>query len=151
MLWNKDFAMRFFSILAIFAFPILDLIVTQRFAHSISVSIWFLLLTAALIGVLLIRNEGLHFRARFMAALTSATAHDPNPWRSVVLSGRKVAAGFLLLLPGIMSDAAALALLIVPLNVASRLLPMWATSLSRQTAGAAPRRGTYDGSYRRVE
>jgi UPF0716 family protein affecting phage T7 exclusion len=68
-----------------------------------------------------------------------------------VLSGRKVAAGFLLLLPGIMSDAAALALLIVPLNVASRLLPMWATSLSRQTAGAAPRRGTYDGSYRRVE
>jgi UPF0716 protein FxsA len=143
--------MRFLSILAIFAFPILDLFVTKQFAQSISISVWVLLLAAALVGVLLIRNEGLHFRARFMAALTSATAHDPNPWRSVVLSGRKVVAGFLLLLPGIMSDATALALLLVPLNVASRLLPMWATSLSRRTAGATPTRGTYDGSFRRVD
>ncbi len=145
--------MRLLSILAIFALPILDLMVTQQFAKASSVSIWVLLLGAALLGVLLIRTEGLQFRARFMAALTSATAHEPNPWRSVVMSGKKVAAGLLLLLPGIMSDVAALALMLVPLNVASRLLPAWATSLSRHTAGAtpAPARGTYDGSFRRVE
>jgi UPF0716 protein FxsA len=143
--------MRFFSIIVIFALPILDLIVTQRLAHTISISVWVLLLSAALFGVILIRNEGLHFRARFMAALTSATAHDPNPWRAVVLSGRKVAAGFLLLLPGIMSDAAALALMLIPLNVASRLLPMWASSLSRHTASAPSAHGTYDGSFRRVD
>ncbi len=145
--------MRFISVLAIFALPILDLAVTQQFAKASSLSLWVLLLGAAFLGVLLIRNEGLFFRARFMAALTSATAHEPNPWRSVVMSGKKVAAGVLLLLPGILSDAAALALMLVPLNVASRLLPAWATSLSRQTVrpGGATNREPFDGSFRRID
>jgi UPF0716 protein FxsA len=150
---GDEVSMRFLSIIAIFALPILDLAVTRQFAQASSISIWVLLLGAALAGVLLIRAEGMAFRARFMAALTSATAHEPNPWRSVVMSGKKVAAGFLLLLPGILSDVAALALFLVPLNVASRLLPAWATSLSRQpTAGPARREsGVIDGTYRRVE
>jgi UPF0716 family protein affecting phage T7 exclusion len=59
---------------------------------------------------------------------------------SLLDSGRKVLAGILFMLPGILSDVAALALLALPINLTGRLQP--------QTSGGPK---VMDGEYRRVE
>jgi UPF0716 protein FxsA len=139
--------MRRLAFIALFVFPVLDVFVTREFARRLDSPMWMWLLGAALLGILLVRHEGLSFKARFMAALTAAAAQDTNPWRSVVNSGRKIAAGILLIVPGVLSDTLALAMLLVPLNVAARLVPAWVTTTRR--GAMSPR--TLDGSYRRVD
>jgi UPF0716 protein FxsA len=128
--------------------------VTREFATQLNSSVWVWFGVAALVGLALIRYEGLSFRARFMAALTAAVSQDTNPWRSVVNSARKVVAGILFILPGVMSDVAAIAILLVPLNVAARLVPAWLPSAARTVGGMSGARSgprTLDGSYRRVD
>ncbi len=136
--------MRRFWILLAVAFPVLDVVVTMEFTRTLGLSVWWWLALAALVGVWLIRREGRSFKVRFMAALTAAaSAQDPHPWRSVLDSGRKVLSGVLLLLPGAMSDLMAGLLLMIPLNIAARLIPVWATSRMRG--------GAYEGNFRRID
>lgn len=142
--------MRRFLFLLALILPVLDILATNAFAQRINGSVWWLFAAGAIVGVLLIRKERQHFRARFMSALTAAASQDPNPWRGVIDSGRKVVAGILFLVPGLLSDMSALVLLLVPINVAARLIPAWATSTMRSTA--QPHRAqTYDAPFRRVE
>ncbi|MDH4181132.1 MAG: FxsA family protein, partial [Betaproteobacteria bacterium] len=85
-------------------------------------------------GIVLLRNERLAFRARTLAAL-----HGDEPLlRGVVDSGRKVLAGFLLLLPGVVSDLLAVALLMLPLNVGPAF-------------GTASGNRAIEGRFRRIE
>lgn len=127
--------MRFVLLLAILlGFPIVDLYATVRMAQWSGVPVWVWIGLALLSGIALLRNERLAFRARTLAALRG----DEPLLRGVVDSGRKVLAGFLLLLPGVLSDVVALALLMLPLNVGT------------VTGGPAPRRDI-DGSFRRIE
>ncbi len=142
--------MRLLLALCIFALPILDIVVTAQLAEASGISVWWVLAASALVGVMMLRHERTYFRARFMSALTSASAHEPHPWRAVINSGRKVVAGLLLLLPGAMSDVLAFTIMLIPLNVAARLLPAWATSTMRPTAAGADSR-VYDGNYRRID
>ena len=73
----------------------------------------------------------------FLAAVTAGSA----PLLSSLLdSGRKVLAGVLFLLPGIVSDCAALLLLALPLNLTTRLQP--------QMSGGGE---VLDGEYRRLD
>jgi UPF0716 protein FxsA len=139
--------MRRLCFVALFVFPILDIVVTRELASRLESSVWWWFAAAAVVGIWLIRHEGLSFRARFMAALTAAVSQDTNPWRSVINSARKVLAGVLLILPGVLTDVLALTLLLIPINVASRLVPAWVASTVRPQMGSR----TIDGSYRRVD
>lgn len=132
--------MRFVLMLAILlGFPIVDLYATMRIAEWSGVPVWIWLALAIVSGIALLRNERLAFRARTLAAM-----HGDEPLlRGVVDSGRKVLAGFLLLLPGVISDVMAVALLMLPLNVGSAL-------------GAAGARSPFarrdlDAEYRRID
>ena len=127
--------MRFVLLVAILlGFPLADLYATLRIAQWTGVPVWVWLSLGLATGIVLLRNERLAFRARTLAALRG----DEPLLRGVVDSGRKVLAAFLLMLPGVLSDVVALALLMLPLNVGPAF----------GTAGGVR---TFEGRFRRIE
>jgi UPF0716 protein FxsA len=135
--------MRFVVLVILLAFPIVDLFATLRFARWSGVPIWVWLALSTVSGLLLLRNERDSFRARMVAAL-----HGEQPlMRGVLDSGRKVLAGFLLLLPGLVSDLIALALLMLPINTGRSYEPQPVAA----GRGGFRRSDALDGEYRRIE
>jgi UPF0716 protein FxsA len=104
--------MRFVVLAIVLAFPLFDLYVTTRFARWSGVPLWVWLVVPALGGMFLLRNERLEFRARTVAALHGEQAG----LRGLLDSGRKVLAGMLFIIPGLLTDAIALMLLALPIN-----------------------------------
>ena len=129
--------MRFVVMLIVLIFPILDVVVTMRFARWTGIPAAALLLGPAIAGSLLLRHERVAFRARTLAALRG----DQPLLRGLLDSGRKVLAAILLIVPGLVSDLMALTLLLLPLNLGASFAPM--------TAGTVRR--VVDGDYRRVD
>jgi UPF0716 protein FxsA len=131
--------MRFVFLAIVLAFPILDLLVTVRFARWSGVPIWAWLGMSVIGGFLLLRNERIAFRDNIVASM-----HGGQPLlRGLLDSGRKVLAGVLLLLPGVISDLVALVLLALPINMGGSFGPA--------AAGNGGRRGAIDGEYRRLD
>jgi UPF0716 protein FxsA len=129
--------MRFVVLAIVLAFPAIDLLATVRFARWTGVPVWTWLAVSTCAGFLLLRNERVAFRAN-----TAAAMHGQQlALRGLFDSGRKVLAGFLFLLPGVISDLMALVLLALPLNV------------GLEAPGLQPRRRSrsdaLDGEYRR--
>jgi UPF0716 protein FxsA len=105
--------MRFLVLGILMAFPAADLYLTARVARWTGIPLWVFLGGSFVAGALLLRNERIAFRTRTVAALHG----DQASLRGLLDSGRKVLAGFLLMLPGLVSDLIALTLLALPLNV----------------------------------
>jgi UPF0716 protein FxsA len=136
--------MRFLLLAIVLTFPVVDLLVTLRFARWSGVPIWLWLTGSAMAGLWVLANERVQFRARTLAAFRG----DQSLMRGLLDSGRRVLAGVLLIAPGILSDGAALLLLLLPINQRSEFGPQ------PVAAGRAPyRRGrtTVDGDYRRLD
>jgi len=89
--------MRLIVFAIVLAFPVLDLYATVRFARWSGVPVWVWIALSTLAGLVLLRNERLAFRARTVAALHG----EQSVLRGLLDSGRKVLAGMLLLLPGV--------------------------------------------------
>ena len=132
--------MRLVYLMIVLGFPLLDLYVTVRVARWTNVPAWAWLGLPLIAGFLLLRNERLAFRARTIAAMHG----EESLLRGLVDSGRKVLAGFLLLLPGVISDVMALVLLALPLNIGHR-------DHAPRAAGFGRPRAPFEGEYRRVE
>jgi UPF0716 protein FxsA len=136
--------MRFVYLLIVLGFPLLDLFATLRIARWTGVPMWAWLALPLVAGFLLLRSERHAFRARTIAALHG----EHSALRELFDSGRKVMAGFLLILPGVVSDVVALALLALPLNVGSG-------AYAARTAGAGRGHGTarapIEGEFRRMK
>ena len=134
--------MRFAMLVIVLGFPLIDLYATVRVARFTGVPVVVWLGMAALAGIFLLRNERMAFRANTVAAM-----HGEQPLlRGLFDSGRKVLAGMLLPLPGVLSDVMALALLALRFNLGHE----YAT----RTAGSGDYRGrrkSIDGEYRRLE
>jgi UPF0716 protein FxsA len=128
--------MRFVLLAIVLAFPILDLYATVRVARWTGVPVWIWLALPMTAGFLLLRNE----RGNFRSNITAAMHGEQALLRGLVDSGRKVAAGVLFLMPGIVSDLIALVLLALPINVGRRIE-------AHASAGAR----TMDGHYRRID
>jgi UPF0716 protein FxsA len=129
--------MRIVLLVILLGFPAVDVFVTIRFAEWTGVPVWFWLGAGMLAGWALLSNERVAFRAKSHAALSG---HAPL-LSSLLDSGRKVLAGILFLLPGILTDVAALLLLALPIN----LTP---SRLQTQASGGGE---ILDGEYRRLE
>jgi UPF0716 protein FxsA len=136
--------MRFVVLAILLGFPVADVWLTARFARWAGIPLWVLLVGSFLAGLLLLRNERIAFRARTVAALHG------EQWlmRGLVDSGRKVLAGFLLMLPGLVSDVIALTLLLLPLNVGSAFEPQ--PVMAGRAGGRRPF-DAIDGDYRRLD
>ncbi len=126
--------MRFLAFAIVLSFPVLDLLATARFARWTGISTWIWLAGGLVAGVALLRNERVAFHARTVAAMHG----EASMLRELLDSGRKVLAGFLFILPGVMSDLFALGLLLLPIN----------TGLKTQSA---MRGGAIDGDFRRLD
>ena len=132
--------MRFVYLLIVLGFPVFDLFATVHIARWTGVPAWAWLGLPVVAGFLLLRNERIAFRDNIVASM-----HGGQPLlRGLLDSGRKVLAGFLLLLPGVISDVLALLLLALPLNIGRGLGPLTA-------GGGATDRRTLDGEFRRLD
>lgn len=109
--------MRLILFAIVLGFPLVDVYATIRFARWSGTPVWAWLALASIAGLVLLRSERDAFRARTVAALHG----EQSVLRGLLDSGRKVLAGVLLLLPGILSDVLALALLALPINTGARL------------------------------
>ncbi len=137
--------MRFLVLMIVLAFPVADLYLSTRIARMTGIPIWVWLVGSFAVGTLLLRNERIAFRAKTLAALHG----EQSLLRGLLDSGRKVLAGLLLMLPGIVSDLIALVLLALPLNVGRSFEPQPAG-----TSGSTARRREFDaieGEHRRIE
>jgi UPF0716 protein FxsA len=136
--------MRFVYLMIVLGFPLLDLYATSRIARWSGIPIWVWLGLPLIAGFVLLRNERMTFRAKTIAAMHG----EHLVLRGLLDSGRKVLAGFLLLLPGVISDVIALVLLALPLNVGNgERIPGIATA----GRSAPPRRSALDGEFRRLD
>ena len=126
--------MRFLAFAIVLSFPVLDLLATARFARWTGVSLWVWLAGGLVAGIALLRNERVAFHSRTVAAMHG----EASMLRELLDSGRKVLAGFLFILPGVVSDLFGLGLLLLPIN----------TGLRTQSA---MRGGAIDADYRRIE
>ncbi len=135
--------MRFVVLCILMLFPLLDVLVTARFARWSGVPMWMWLTASALAGLWVLANERVQFRARTLAAFRG----DASLWRGLLDSGRRVLAGVLLIVPGILSDVIALLLLLFPINQRGAFDPQTVT------AGRASYRDrrTLDGDYHRLD
>ncbi len=131
--------MRFVLLAIVLAFPAIDLLATVRFARWTGIPVWMWLAMSTTAGFVLLHNERVAFRAS-----TVASMHGQQlTLRGLFDSGRKVLAGVLFILPGVISDLLALVLLALPLNVGRDLEPQSAHPHRRA------RSESFDGDYRR--
>ena len=136
--------MRFVTLSIVVLFPLIDLFVTARFARWSGVPMWIWLTGSGIAGLWVLTNERMQFRARTVAALRG----DQSLMRGLLDSGRRVLAGILLLVPGILTDAVALVLLLLPINQRGGFGPQ------PVAAGQAPyrsERSALDGDYRGLD
>src|SRR5450432_1574216 len=115
-------SMRFVVMLIVLIFPVLDVIATMRFARWSGIPMSALMIAPAIAGSLLLRHERVAFRAKTLAALRG----DQPLLRGLLDSGRKILAGILLIVPGVVSDLMALTLLLLPINLGASFAPMHA-------------------------
>lgn len=135
--------MRFVMLAIVLIFPLVDLVITARFARWTGVPMWMWLAGSAVAGLWVLANERVQFRSRALAAFRRESL-----MRGLLDSGRRVLAGVLFIAPGIMSDALALLLLMLPINQRGAF-----GGPQPVTAGRSPYRGerTLDGDYRRLD
>jgi UPF0716 protein FxsA len=133
--------MRFAMLVIVLGFPLIDLYATVRIARWTGVPAVVWLGLAAIAGFCLLRNERMAFRANTVAAMHG----EQLLLRGLFDSGRKVLAGVLLVLPGILSDVMALALLALRFNLGPQYAPRAAGG------GHFRRHKALDGEYRRLD
>ena len=136
--------MRFVVLAIVLGFPFADFLLTLRLARWTGVPLWVWLAGSAISGMWVLANERDQFRMRTLAAFRG----DQSLLRGVLDSGRRVLAGMLLILPGVLSDVLGLLLLSLPINQRGGLDPQpIAAGRSTYRRDAT----TVDGDYRRID
>ena len=116
-----DFVVRNFGmifLLVIFGFPALEIYTMIQVAAVIG---WWLLawlVFSALIGWVLVKEESMAVFGRLAVSMQNGQ----SPYSAIWDSGRTILAGFLLIVPGVLSDVIALVLLLLP-NKSGRINP----------------------------
>ncbi|MHB8496086.1 MAG: FxsA family protein [Casimicrobiaceae bacterium] len=136
--------MRFVVLAIVLGFPFADFLLTLRLARWTGVPLWVWLAGSGIAGMWVLANERDQFRMRTLAAFRG----DQSLLRGLLDSGRRVLAGMLLILPGVLSDILALLLLSLPINQRGALdpepVPAGRSSYRRNST-------TLDGDYRRMD
>ena len=145
--------MRFgWIVLLLLSFPVLEAVGIFWMAAHFGIWVLLWLLAAAVAGVALIRLERVAWGARLLFSVQSGA----HPFAALFASGRMLLAGGLLVFPGFISDAAALALLLIPGTWSRPRMPRAGSDRS-PSPDAAPHRDpqagdpsrTIDGECRR--
>ena len=119
--------LRFAALIILVGFPVLESVLLIRAASEIGWWLLAYLVGAAALGIGMIRREHAAWPARFLTA---------TPFAALFTTGRRLVAGILLILPGFISDAFALVLLIWP---------------ARREPPVRPDHGVIEGEFRRED
>ena len=104
--------MRFLIFVILLAFPFVEIFVLVKLGQTYG---WWLLIYLVVIGYLglqLIRGEKLLISAKMMQSLSAGG----NPIKTILGSARNMVAGVLLIVPGVITDAIAVILLLIPIS-----------------------------------
>ncbi|MDX2218936.1 MAG: FxsA family protein [Burkholderiales bacterium] len=137
--------MRYVLLAILIAFPLAEaaLLVAVGEGHALWVLAW--LVMAAIIGIVLIKEA----RFALLARLASSLAQGRFSLSALIDSGRTVLAGLLLIFPGLMSDALALLLLLLPVRTRDIELQTAASYADSMSGAYRSRPGVIEGEYRR--
>jgi UPF0716 protein FxsA len=128
--------MRYLLLLVVLVFPVADIYATLRLSAWSHVPAWIEFSVGLVAGCLVLAAQRMSLRTQTLAMISG---HQPV-LPGLVDSGRKMLAGILFILPGIISDCLALVLLFLPINLSRR---------HTRSATHGPR--IFDGHYRRTE
>lgn len=106
-------SLRMTLVLVFFAFPFLEIVILIKAGETIG--FWptvGLLVAAAALGFILIREQGLSMVGRMFSAMNEGRL----PFEPLLDGYALIFAGFLLIFPGFLSDALALLLLVPPIR-----------------------------------
>lgn len=103
-------------LLILLAFPVLEVMLLIELGERFGWWLLAYLLLSAGLGATLIAQERVSVVARMMHNLQQGR----HPVRALLTSAKKMVAGILLILPGVISDVVALVLLLVHLPVAAQ-------------------------------
>lgn len=137
--------MRFLIGLILLAFPIAEIWLLVLLGQQYG---WWLLLylvVIALLGLQLIKDEKVLFTGRMMQSLGSGS----SPIKAMFGSARNIIAGFLLILPGVITDMIAVLLLLIPIK--NGPLQDEKSSASPYQANAAANDDVIEGEFRRED
>jgi UPF0716 protein FxsA len=129
--------MRYLLLLVVLTFPVADIYATLRLSAWSHVPPWVAFSLGLIAGCFMLAGQRMSLRAQTFAMISG---HQPV-LPGLVDSGRKMLAGVLFILPGVISDCLALVLLFMPINLSRRPI--------RSAAHRGPR--VFDGHYRRTE
>jgi UPF0716 protein FxsA len=102
------------------AFPVLEVVLLFELASRYGWWVLAYVVTSAAFGAALIMEERIVVFARLIQALQEGR----HPFMALLASAKKMIAGVLLILPGVLSDVAALLLLMTPLPASHKTSPM---------------------------
>jgi UPF0716 protein FxsA len=103
--------MRLLILLAILlAFPVLELVLMFQLAERFGWGLLAYLVFAAVCGWLLIQDE----RWVAFGRMAETLREGEHPVRALLTSAKKVIAGILLIVPGVLTDVLAILILLVP-------------------------------------
>ena len=102
------------------AFPVLEVVLLFELASRYGWWVLVYVVTSAAFGAALIMEERIVVFARLIQTLREGR----HPIMALLASAKKMIAGVLLILPGVLSDVAALLLLMAPLPASRKTAPM---------------------------
>lgn len=97
-------------LLILLAFPVLELVLMFQLAERFGWGLLGYLIFAAICGWLLIQDE----RWVAFGRMAETLREGEHPVRALLTSAKKVVAGILLILPGVLSDVIAILILLIP-------------------------------------
>lgn len=104
--------MRFLIGIILLAFPFVEIFLLVNLAHKYGWWVLFYLVVIGFLGLQLIRGEKLLLSAKMMQSLSAGG----NPIKTLLGSARNMAAGVLLIIPGVITDILAVILLLIPMS-----------------------------------
>lgn len=104
--------MRFLIFIILLAFPFAEVFVLVKLGQAYGWWLLVYLVAITYLGLQLIRGEKLLISAKMMQSLSAGG----NPIKTMLGSARNMVAGVLLIIPGIITDAIAVILLLIPFS-----------------------------------
>ena len=104
--------MRFLIFIILLAFPFAEVFVLVKLGQAYGWWLLVYLVAITYLGLQLIRGEKLLISAKMMQSLSAGG----NPIKTMLGSARNMVAGVLLIIPGVITDAIAVILLLIPFS-----------------------------------
>lgn len=136
--------MRLILWACLLAFPITEIWILVKLFQAYGILVLLYLVVITYLGLRLIREEKALFSTRLMQGLMQGT----HPIKNVFASARILIAGVLLVIPGVITDAIAVILLLIP---APRVLPSNPQNNAPFSRQEAANEDVIEGEFRRED